>query len=117
MICNTCKQDKSLQAFQKVKYTLTPRNSPPYEGFYYKKRCRECRKRIYWDAGKHISRNEYNKVRREKWGYVCEVYVNNPDYPLEKIGAIFGLNIGQVSRIISEYIGNGSPVYMNISVE
>lgn len=116
MVCNTCNQDKPLNQFQRVKHTFKPRNGVPYQDYYYLKRCKECRNRRNWQKGT-IPRHEYLSARRQKWGYVCEIYVNNPNWPLAQIGAKFGLNAGQVSKIISEYMGDGSPVYMRIRSE
>lgn len=116
MICNKCKQDKPITHFCKhkvIRYT----KGVPHEDYCYQKLCRDCRNKRRWELGENVPWKEYQNARRYDWGYVCEVYVNNPNIPLEQIGRMFGLTLGQVSRIISEYLGDGKPIYMNIRAD
>lgn len=61
------------------------------------------------------TRDKRLKSIREKWGMICEVYVNNPNMSLAEIGKKFKITEGRVSKILDKYFGNGTPI--NIQFE
>ncbi len=81
----------------------------------FSKRCFE----VYYPTCKRCVRakGKQTKYAHPMAGYICEAYINNPNLTERQLAAIFNTTRLNVGRVLSAYFGDGTPVYMNITLD